>query len=114
MIVKKDDQPRSTQDLDLFICWLNERKLVPNGKYIIRHTSREARCVVKNIQYKLNINNLELVGDDKNVGLNDIARITLRTTQPLLVDKYSTNRNTGSIILIDEATNETVGAGMVI
>ena len=114
MIVKKDNQPRSTQDLDLMICWLNERKLAPNGKYVIRHTSREARCVVKNIQYKLNINDLSLIEDDKSIGLNDIARITLRTTQPLFVDKYSRNRNTGSVILIDEATNETVGAGMVI
>lgn len=114
MIVKKDDQPEATQDIELMICWLNERKLQPNGKYVIRHTSREARCVVKEVKYKLNISNLEKIEDDKAVALNDIARIVLRTTQPLFIDKYTRNRNTGSMILVDEATNETVGAGMIV
>ena len=72
------------------------------------------RCVVKEIQYKVNINTLEKIEDDKNINLNDIARISLKTTAPITIDKYSRNRNTGSIILIDEATNVTVGAAMII
>jgi sulfate adenylyltransferase subunit 1 len=114
MIVKSDNKPEATQDIELMICWLNEKKLQPNGKYTIRHTSKEARCIVKEVKYKININNLEPLENDASVGLNDIARIVLRTTQPLFIDKYTRNRNTGSVILVDEATNETVGAGMIV
>jgi sulfate adenylyltransferase subunit 1 len=114
MIVKSDSMPEATQDLELMVCWLNEKKLQLNGKYAIRHTSREARCIIKEIRYKLNINDLEKIENDESIGANDIARIVIRTTQPFFVDKYSRNRNTGSVILIDEATNETVGAGMIV
>ncbi|HEY0031500.1 MAG TPA: sulfate adenylyltransferase subunit CysN [Bacteroidia bacterium] len=114
MLVKTGNQPETTQDLDVMICWLNEKPLQANGKYALKHTSKDVRCVVKNIQYKVNINTLEKMEDDKNIQLNDIARITLRTTGPVAVDKYSKNRNTGSLILIDEATNITVGAAMII
>lgn len=114
MIVKTDDQPQVTQDLEVMICWLNEKPLQANGKYALKHTSKDVRCVVKDIQYKVNINTLEKMENDKNISLNDIARITLKTTSPVAVDKYKKNRNTGSIILIDEATNITVGAGMIV
>lgn len=80
---------------------------------MIFHEMRNA-ILVKEIRYKGNINTLHRIEDDKNVGLNDIARICIRTTKPLFFDRYSRNRNTGSIILVDEATNETVGAGMII
>ncbi|MEO7716391.1 MAG: sulfate adenylyltransferase subunit CysN [Capsulimonas sp.] len=109
-----ESQPQVSQDLEIMICWLNERKLALNGKYTIKHTTREARCIVKDIQYKLNISNMERITDDNDVNMNDIARITLRTTQPLVFDKYARNRITGSVILIDEATNTTVGAGMIV
>ena len=114
MIVKTDNQPEATQDVDVMICWLAENKLQANGKYALKHTSKDVRCVVKDIQYKVNINTLEKIESDKSIGLNDIARITLRTTSPIVIDKYSKNRNTGSLILIDEATNVTVGAGMIV
>jgi sulfate adenylyltransferase subunit 1 len=114
MIAKPNNQPAMGQDIELMLCWLNEKKLVPNGKYTIRHTTQEARCVVKNIRYKVDINSLHKIEDDLSIGLNDIGRIAIRTTKPLLYDSYRTNRSTGSLILIDEFTNETVGAGMII
>lgn len=116
MLIKKNNgsEPKNSQDVEAMICWFNERKLIPRGKYVIRHTSADARCMVTDIQYKMNINTLEKNADDKEVGMNDIARIKLRTTKPLFFDAYSRNRITGSLILIDEATNETVAAGMII
>lgn len=114
MIVKTEDQPESTQDVEVMICWLNEKKLQVNGKYALKHSTKDVRCVVKDVQYKVNINTLEQLEDDKTVGLNDIARLTLRTTAPIVIDKYKQNRTTGSLILVDEATNVTVGAGMIV
>ena len=114
MIVQNENKPESTQDLEVMICWLNEKNLQLNGKYMLKHTTRDVRCIVKEIQYKMNISTLEKIETDKNVGLNDIARIKLRTTAPLFTDKYDRNRITGSLILIDEATNVTLGAGMIV
>ena len=114
MIVRENNQPEMGQDIDLMLCWLNEKPLVPNGKYAIKHTSNDARCIVKEIRYKLDINSLHRHEDDKTIGANDIARIKIRTTKPLLFDRYERNRITGSLIMIDEATNETVGAAMII
>jgi sulfate adenylyltransferase subunit 1 len=84
------------------------------GKYSLKHTTKEARCIVKEVRYKININTLHRIEDDLEIGLNDIGRILIRTTSPLLYDSYKKNRTTGSLILIDEFTNETVGAGMII
>ena len=114
MIVRENNSPNVKQDLDLMVCWMNEKKMIPRGKYGIKHTSKDARCIIKEVKYKMNINNLHRIEDDKDIGLNDIARISIRTTAPLFFDEYRRNRNTGSIILIDEATNETVAAGMII
>jgi sulfate adenylyltransferase subunit 1 len=114
MIVRENNQPEVTQDLDLMICWFVDRPLQLNGKYGIMHTTNEARCIVKEIQYKLNVNDLHRDLNDKQVTLNDIARIKLRTTKPMFIDPYDKNRITGSVILIDEGTNETVGAGMIV
>lgn len=114
MIVRENNQPVASQDVDLMVCWFHPKPLQPNGKYIVKHTSREARCVVKEINYKMDISTLHRIEDDKNIGMNDIGRIRIRTTVPLFYDKYSRNRNTGSLILIDEATNETVAAGMIL
>jgi sulfate adenylyltransferase subunit 1 len=114
MIVKSDNLAETTQDIEVMICWLADKKLHLNGKYFLKHTSKEVRCVVKDVQHKINISTLEKIEDDKVIGLNDIAKLTLRTTAPLVVDKYNKNRNTGSIILIDEASNITVGAGMIV
>ncbi|MGD1889957.1 MAG: sulfate adenylyltransferase subunit 1 [Cyclobacteriaceae bacterium] len=114
MIAKPDNQPNVGQDIDLMVCWLNEKKLAPRGKYAIKHTTKDARCIVKEVKYKVNINTLHRIEDDLEIGRNDIGRISIRTTSPLLYDSYKINRTTGSVILIDEFTNETVGAGMII
>jgi sulfate adenylyltransferase subunit 1 len=114
MIVRENNMPQVSQDFDVMICWMNEKKLIPGGKYGIRHTTRDARCIVKEIKYKIDINSLHRNEEDKSVGLNDIARISIRTTQAFFFDKYRINRTTGSIILVDESTNETVGAGMIV
>lgn len=114
MIIKPDNQPTIGQDIDLMVCWLNKEPLKPGGKYAIKHTTKDARCIIKEVKYKVNINTLHRVEGDKEIGLNDIGRIQIRTTQPLFYDSYKRNRATGSLIIIDEFTNETVGAGMII
>lgn len=114
MIVKADDVPMQSQELELMICWLNEKPMVSGGKYGLKHTSADMRCMIKSVDYKVNINTLEQDTEDKKIQLNDIAKISIKTTKPLFFDSYKNNRITGSLILIDEGTNETVGAGMII
>jgi sulfate adenylyltransferase subunit 1 len=114
MLVRENNKPNIAQDIDVMICWMNEKKMMPNGKYVIRHTSQTTRCIIKEVKYKMDINSLHRMEDEKEIGLNDIGRVTIRTTKPLLFDSYTRNRNTGSIILVNEATNETVAAGMII
>ncbi len=114
MIVRENNVPQIEQEFDVMLCWMNEKKLVPRGKYILRHTSRECKCVIKEIKYKLNINTLQRVEEEVEIGLNDIGRVSIRTTVPLFFDSYRKNRNTGSIILVDESTNETIAAGMIV
>lgn len=114
MIVREGNQTDVSQDLDVMLCWFNGTPLKLRGKYTIMHTSQEARCIIKDIEYKLDINTLHRNLEDKNIEMNDIARIKIRSTKPLFSDPYRRNRITGSIILIDEGTNETVAAGMII
>ena len=114
MLVREHNQPEIGQEMDLMICWMNSKKLIVRGKYTIKHTSQTARCIIKEVRYKMDINTLHRIEDENEIGLNDIGRIAIKTTKPLFFDKYSRNRNTGSVIIIDEATNETVGAGMII
>ncbi|MBT4478455.1 MAG: sulfate adenylyltransferase, partial [Flavobacteriales bacterium] len=114
MIVRENNKPTIEQDIDLMICWMNEKKMMLRGKYTIRHTSQTARCIIKEVKYKMDINTLHRIEEEKEIGLNDIGRISIRTTKPLFFDSYRRNRNTGSVILVDEATNETVAAGMII
>ena len=113
MIVRENNKHTVTQDIEVMVCWFNERPLRLKGKYTILHTTKEVRCLVKEIRYKLNINTLKRMEDDKVIGMNDIARVVLRTTKPLFIDSYRKNRITGSIIFVEEGTNETVGAGMI-
>ena len=114
MIVRENNKPTIEQDIDVMICWMNEKKMMIRGKYTIRHTSQTARCIIKEVKYKMDINTLHRIEEEKEIGLNDIGRISIRTTKPLFFDSYRRNRNTGSVILVDEATNETVAAGMII
>lgn len=112
MIVKASNGCNESQDIDMMMCWMHEKPMRLNGKYAVKHTTNDVRCVIKAVDYKVNVNTLERL-DDKNVGLNDIARVKIRTTKPLFYDSYNKNRQTGSLVLIDEATNETVGVGMI-
>ncbi len=114
MIVRPNNQPVVSQDIDLMVCWFNERPLQLRGKYLLMHTTQELRCMVTEVHYKLDINTLHRNMDDKTIGMNDIARITIRCTKAIFVDAYRKNRNTGSLILVDEHTNETIAAGMII
>jgi sulfate adenylyltransferase subunit 1 len=114
MIVRENNKPDVEQDVEVMVCWMTERPLTARSKFAIKHTSRDVRCIVKEIKYKVDINTLHRMEGETEIGMNDIARVSLRTTAPLFSDRYSRNRVTGSLILVDEATNETVGAAMVI
>ncbi|HEY2332234.1 MAG TPA: sulfate adenylyltransferase subunit CysN [Acidimicrobiales bacterium] len=114
MICRPHNRPHVTQDVEAMVAWMHDRPLQVGGKYAIKHTTREARALVQTLQYRLDVNTLHRDESATTLGLNDIGRISLRTTQPLFVDEYRRNRSTGSFILIDEATNATVGAGMML
>jgi len=113
MIARPANAPKPSQDIDAMICWMTNEPLRPRQKLAIKHTTRMARALVKDIQYRLDVNSLHRDQETKELGLNEIGRVQLRTTIPLLCDPYSKNRATGSFILIDEATGVTVGAGMI-
>ena len=114
MIVKKNNQPEGEQEFDVMLCWLNDDSAKPRAKYTIMHASNEQRAMIKDVVYKIDINTYNRNVEDKELSMNDIARVTIRTTHRLMLDSYRDNRNTGSIILIDESTNETVAAGMIV
>ena len=114
MIVAADDLPRISQDINLMICWFNEQPLKNGGRYLIRINSNEAGCIVKKVNYRLNVNTLEKDTENIVVSMNDIADITIKTSKPVFFDSYKKNNITGSMIFIDEGTNETVAAGMII
>ncbi len=113
MIVRPHNQPRLTQEIEAMVCWMDDAStLAPGHSYAIKHTSRWARAKVRNIEYRIDVNTLHRE-DAEELALNDIGRIALRTTTPLFVDNYQENRATGSFILVDEASNRTVAAGMI-
>lgn len=114
MLVKINNKPEVSQDIEAMICWLGNKPMIKGGKYAIRHTSKEARAVIKDIVYKVDITSLQRLEGELNLEMNDIARISIRTTAPLFFDSYRKNRQTGSFILIDEATNNVAAAGMII
>ncbi|GAA2020790.1 hypothetical protein GCM10009740_06540 [Terrabacter terrae] len=114
MICRPHNQPTVTQDIDAMVCWMDESSPMRlGGKYSIKHTTRSARTIVKALQYRLDINTLHRDEQANQLVLNEIGRVRLRTTVPLMADDYSRNRNTGGFVLIDEATNRTVAAGMI-
>ncbi|WP_222268427.1 sulfate adenylyltransferase subunit 1 [Modestobacter marinus] len=113
MICRPANAPQVTQDLDAIVCWMTDQPLQPRQRLGVKHTTRSVRAVVKDVQYRLDVNSLHRERDVSHLGLNDIGRVTLRTTQPLFIDDYHRSRETGRFILIDESTNATVGAGML-
>jgi sulfate adenylyltransferase large subunit len=113
MVVERDDQPVAARELDAMLCWMSEQPLRSGGRYAIKHTTRSARAIVDELEHRVDINTLAHE-DAAELGLNEIGRVRLRCSAPLMVDPYRRNRTTGSFILVDEATNDTVGAGMVV
>ena len=114
MLAKPNNQPNSTQDLDARICWFSgSKKLTQGAKLILRHTTKEVQTIVSDIRYKIDVNNLRKDEEQKELGMNDIGRVNLRTSQPIFFDTYRRNRNTGSFVLVDPFTNETLAAGMI-
>lgn len=114
MIVRSNNKPQAIQDIDVMLCWLHNEPAKPRAKYTVKHTTNDQKAMIKEIIYKININNLERITEDKELKMNDISKVKIRTTKPLMIDSYRDNRTTGSLILIDDATNETVAAGMIV
>jgi len=114
MLVSGTDIPFITQDLNLMICWFNERPLKVGGRYLIRINTNEAGCIIKSVHHRMNINTMENDFTNTVINMNDIAYITIKTSKPVFADSYKKNNSTGSMIFIDEGTNETVAAGMII
>jgi sulfate adenylyltransferase large subunit len=113
MIVNPDDAPVPGRDLDAVVCWMSAKPLTPGGRYALKHTTRSVRAVVEELEYRVDVNSLEHLPADE-LGLNEIGRVKLRASAPVMVDRYRRNRTIGSFILIDEATNDTVAAGMIV
>ena len=115
MICRPNNQPIVTQDVDAMVAWMDETSsLSPRKKYSIKHSTRAARIMVKDINYRLDINTLHRDEEATELALNEIGRISFRSTMPLFIDEYRRNRETGSFVLIDESTNATVAAGMIL
>jgi len=114
MLVRSNNKPEPSQEFDVMICWLNNKAPQPRAKYTIMHAANEQKALIKDVIYKIDINTLERTTEDKEFKMNDIGRVTIRTTKPLMIDSYRENKVTGSIILVDDATHETVAAGMIV
>jgi bifunctional enzyme CysN/CysC len=115
MICRPNNQPTSSQDLQAMVCWMSETfSLSPRMKLALKHTTRSSRVMVADLQYRIDVNTLHREENPESLTLNEIGRVSLRSTQPLFFDEYRRNRNTGSFILIDEATNATVAAGIIV
>ena len=113
MIVRAGDEPSTSQDVEALVCWMVDRPLRQGGRYAIKHTTRWARAMVADLEYRLDVNSLSTDESATELALNEIGRVRLRVTAPLMHDPYTENRTTGSFILVDEATNVTAGAGMI-
>lgn len=114
MLVKPNNKPEVRQEVDLMLCWFSEKRVLrPGDKCLLRHTTQETKAVVREIQYKVDVNTLHKIEGDHEVRLNEIARVHLRVASPLLTDSYTRNRLTGSVVLVDPFTHETLAGGMV-
>jgi bifunctional enzyme CysN/CysC len=114
MICRPHNQPTVANELEAMICWMADAPLREGGRYILKHTTRDAKAVVDNLRYRIDVNSLHRDQTATELGLNEIGRVRLRTSKPLLLDEYDLSRTTGGFILIDEVTSDTVGAGMVV
>ncbi|HLX47866.1 MAG TPA: GTP-binding protein [Streptosporangiaceae bacterium] len=115
MICRPHNQPSSSQDIEAMVCWMTDlRDLTPGSRLIVKHTTRTVKTIVRDLQYRIDVNTLHRDETATGLKLNEVGRVRLRTTQPLFHDPYGRNRHTGGLILIDESTNATVGAGMIV
>jgi sulfate adenylyltransferase subunit 1 len=114
MIVRENNVPEIGQDLEILVTWMSSNPLKPRTKVVIKHTTNQCMAMVKELKYKIDINTLHRIEGIDKIAMNDIGRVSIRTSKPLFYDIYKKNRQTGSIIIIDEQTNETIGAGMII
>ena len=114
MIVRENNVPEVGQDLEVLVTWMSQTPLQSRTKVVIKHTTNECMAMIKDISYKIGINTLHRIEDINSVEMNDIARVSIRSSKPLFYDSYKRNRQTGSLIIIDEQTNETIGAAMII
>ena len=113
MIVKVNNPPQRGQDIEAMLCWFSDKKMMIRAKYSLRHTTKEVKAIISDLRYKININTLRKIEDEKEFGMNEIGRVSIRTSSPLYFDSYENNRTTGSFILVDDMTKETVAAGMI-
>jgi sulfate adenylyltransferase subunit 1 len=114
MLVKVNNKPNQSQELEAIICWMAENEMQLKGQYVIQQTTNSGRCIVNDIVYKMDLDTLKRIEGENKLAKNDIARIKLKCTKPMFIDSYRKNRHTGSFILIDEYSNNTVAAGMII
>jgi bifunctional enzyme CysN/CysC len=114
MIARPQNRPIEARDVEAMVCWMSERPLQPTGRYRIKHTTRTVLAKADELRYRIDVNTLHRREDADGLSLNEIGRLRLRLSSPLFLDEYRRNRTTGSFILIDESTNDTVGAGMVL
>ena len=114
MIVRTNNRPETSQEFDVMLCWMSSKASQPRTKYTVCHTENSQKAMIKNVLYKVDINTYDRIKDQETFEMNESGRVTIRTTKPLMIDSYGTNRTTGSIILIDDNTNETVAAGMIV
>jgi sulfate adenylyltransferase subunit 1 len=113
MIVKTGELPNVTKQIDAMLCWLSEAPLDPRRKYLVRHTTRDSKAMLAGIEFRMDVNTMEHQAAEK-LAMNDIAKVSLKLAQPIFADSYAANRGTGAFIVIDESSNNTVGAGMIL
>ena len=114
MFVRENNSPQIGQDIEIMVTWMSNTSLQARSKVVVKHTTNESIGIVKELKYKIDINNLHRIENIDKIEMNEIGRISIRTSKPLFYDRYKKNRQTGSLIIIDEQTNETIGAGMII
>jgi bifunctional enzyme CysN/CysC len=114
LLCHPDSPPMVDQAVEALVCWLAPTPLQVNGRYLLKHTTRVTRVLVRELQYRLDVNTMQQEAGATTLGLNDIGRVALRTTTPLIYDTYARNRGMGSFILIDETSNQTLAAGMLL
>ncbi|QBI22066.1 GTP-binding protein [Egibacter rhizosphaerae] len=114
MLARPRNRPEVTQELDAMVCWMSDRPLAARGMYALKHTTRDARAMITDVVYRLDVDTLHRDPEADRLAANDLGRVRLRTTTPLCVDPYDRNRSTGSFVLVDEQTDSTVGAGMIL